>query len=145
MNFYLSIVFCLALIFVPAAARSGQGTWYHTGLGACGFYSSESENIVALSQLLFDTYPGATGNPNLNPVCGQQVQISANGKTIFARAVDRCESCAYNDLDLSPAAFGQLSPLGTGVITIEWDFTGARSKRYMPRPRMDAGAVAESK
>jgi hypothetical protein len=34
-----------------------EGTYYETGLGACGETSSDSQHIVAVSKLLFDSYP----------------------------------------------------------------------------------------
>jgi hypothetical protein len=40
---------------------------YGTGLGACGIVSTDTSMIAAASHLLFDSFPGATANPNENP------------------------------------------------------------------------------
>ncbi|KAK4160843.1 hypothetical protein QBC43DRAFT_219053, partial [Cladorrhinum sp. PSN259] len=45
------------------------------------------------------------GNPNNNPLCGRSIKINHNGKSVTVKLVDRCPSCAANDLDLSPSAF----------------------------------------
>ncbi|THH18143.1 hypothetical protein EW146_g2798 [Bondarzewia mesenterica] len=47
-----------------AASKSGQGTFFAPGLGACGIHNSGSDMIVAVSQELFDHFPGAGVNPN---------------------------------------------------------------------------------
>jgi hypothetical protein len=35
----------------------GDGTHYSPALGSCGLTNSESDPVVALSQLLYDTFP----------------------------------------------------------------------------------------
>ncbi|KAI0060600.1 hypothetical protein BV25DRAFT_1827786 [Artomyces pyxidatus] len=40
------------------------GTWYDTGLGACGKTNANTDLVVAVSHTLYDNYPGATANPN---------------------------------------------------------------------------------
>ena len=32
--------------------------------------------IAAISEQAFDGYPGATGNPNNNPICGKKVKAT---------------------------------------------------------------------
>jgi len=81
--------------------------------------------IAAASYRLFDIFPGATGNPNLNPICGKTVTASRGGKSVTVRIVDRCAGCeGMFDLDFSPAAFDALADpnLGRVDITWEWDF-----------------------
>ena len=34
-----------------------EGTYYGTGLGACGITNNDNQHIAAVSELLFDTYP----------------------------------------------------------------------------------------
>jgi hypothetical protein len=34
-----------------------EGTYYGTGLGACGITNNDNQLIVAVSKLLFDNYP----------------------------------------------------------------------------------------
>jgi hypothetical protein len=80
--------------------------------------------IAAASMLLYDGFDGYTGpNPNDNPICGKQVQITYNSKTIVVTIVDRCVGCARPDLDLSPAAFSLLADESVGRLSgATWQF-----------------------
>ncbi|KAF9242865.1 hypothetical protein BU15DRAFT_60158 [Melanogaster broomeanus] len=83
--------------------QSGQGTYYETGLGACGITNNDSQYIAAASELLFDSYPGYDGvNPNDNPLCNKMVTASYGGKSVQVAITDRCTACAITDLDFSP-------------------------------------------
>jgi hypothetical protein len=106
-----------------AGTQKGQGTFYDTGLGACGITNNDNDPIIAVSQLLFDTYPGYDGgNPNKNPICGKKIRASRDGKSITVSVVDRCVGCAMTDLDFSPTAFDALTNgnRGLGRVGIEW-------------------------
>ncbi|KAH7098367.1 barwin-like endoglucanase [Auriculariales sp. MPI-PUGE-AT-0066] len=98
------------------AMQTGEMTFYNTGMTACGVTKSDTELVAAVSQLFFDTYPGATGNPNANPVCGQQATITnpATGKSVTVGIFDRCVSCAFGDIDITPAAFNQIADPNDG-------------------------------
>jgi len=101
--------------------QSGQGTYYETGLGACGITNNDSQYIAAASELLFDTYPGYDGvNPNTNPLCGKMVTASYGGKSVQVSITDRCTACAITDLDFSPSAFQSLADESLGRISISW-------------------------
>lgn len=103
--------------------RSGDATYYGTGLGACGITSTDESMIAAASMHLFDNFPGATANPNLNPICGRKVRATYNGATVIVQIVDRCVACAIFDLDFSPAAFGQIGPMDKGRLHgMNWHF-----------------------
>ncbi|PVV03482.1 hypothetical protein BB560_002034 [Smittium megazygosporum] len=109
----------------PAASSSasgsfsGQATYYDVGMGACGITNSNSELVAAINK---DQY-GVQANPNTAPVCGQCILIQGpNNSSVKVRVVDRCPACSFGDLDLSPTAFGALSPLGAGRISISWSF-----------------------
>ena len=71
---------------------------------------------MAVSHLLFDSWPGATlDNPNHNPICNRSLKVSWGGKSAYARVRDRCQSCAMRDLDMSPSLFYALTgKLGYG-------------------------------
>jgi hypothetical protein len=98
--------------------QTGQGTFYATGLGACGITNNDGQFIAAASHLLFDNFPGYTGgNPNANPMCGRQVTAHYQGKSVTVTLTDRCEGCAVGDLDFSPAAFNQLADPSAGRIS----------------------------
>ncbi|KAN0127316.1 expansin family protein [Lactarius tabidus] len=94
--------------------HTGRGTWYYTGLGACGWTNTNSQLVVAMPQSLYN----ANGGSN----CGQMVHISYGGNSIEAEMVDSCPGCGGNDLDMSEATFKSLASLSVGVIEIEWYF-----------------------
>jgi hypothetical protein len=91
-------------------------------LGACGVTNNDSQDIAAVSHLFFDSYPGYDGvNPNNNPLCNKVAQVTYNGVTIYVTLTDRCEACAYGDLDFSPDAFDKLADPSQGRISnIQW-------------------------
>ncbi|KAG6911905.1 hypothetical protein DXG01_000152 [Tephrocybe rancida] len=102
--------------------QTGQGTFYTTGLGACGITNTDGDYIAAVSHSLFDNYPGYDGvNPNKNPMCGRKVLVTYGGATVTVALTDRCTGCATTDLDFSPAAFLKLAAFDVGRIpTIHW-------------------------
>jgi hypothetical protein len=107
--------------------QNGQGTWYDTGLGACGITNSNTDLIAAVSHSLFDTYPGFdTANPNTNPVCGKVITVTdpSTNKKVTVTVTDRCVGCQITDLDMSPSAFQALTGLGTGRMGITWVWGG---------------------
>ncbi|KIY62043.1 carbohydrate-binding module family 5 protein [Cylindrobasidium torrendii FP15055 ss-10] len=113
---------------LAARAYSGDVTYYDTGLGACGVSSSNSEYVAAVSLSFFNSYPGATANPNLNPICGKVIRITYGSRSVDVTVRDNCPTCALYDLDITLVAMQQLvdNPVGVGRITsgISWDFVG---------------------
>ncbi|GAA6013022.1 hypothetical protein JCM11491_000940 [Sporobolomyces phaffii] len=106
-----------------SGTHSGDGTWFAPGLGACGTVATDDSPIVAVSHLLYDSFPGATVNPNLNPICGKQIRATYRGKSVDVTVQDRCEGCAMWDLDFSPTLFGDLADLDVGRLHgVEWVF-----------------------
>ncbi|KAF8898662.1 RlpA-like double-psi beta-barrel-protein domain-containing protein-containing protein [Infundibulicybe gibba] len=105
-----------------AGVQTGQGTFYATGLGSCGITNNDSQFIAAVSHLLYDSVPGYNGvNPNTNPICGKFVNAQFEGKSVSVQITDRCEGCAFGDLDFSPAAFNTIADPGRGRISgITW-------------------------
>lgn len=70
---------------------TGDLTYYGPGLGACGVTSSDSDNIVSVSHIIFDA--ASTGsNPNANPLCGHKIRAIRDGNSLDLTVVDRCES-----------------------------------------------------
>lgn len=112
------------LVNVQAASRLiGQGTWYDPGLGACGKTNKGSDMIVAVAASRYDSFPGATSNPNKNPICKKKIKVTYNGKSVTVAVVDRCVGCKMNDLDFSPGAFKKLAPLSKGRLNgITWSY-----------------------
>ncbi|KIL70753.1 hypothetical protein M378DRAFT_66832 [Amanita muscaria Koide BX008] len=98
--------------------QTGQGTFYSTGLGACGITNQDTDYIAAVSHLLFDAFPDYNGvNPNSNPICNRKVQVHYQGKSVTVAITDRCEGCALTDLDFSPSAFDQLADPSVGRLS----------------------------
>ncbi|KIY68298.1 hypothetical protein CYLTODRAFT_351596 [Cylindrobasidium torrendii FP15055 ss-10] len=102
------------------------GTYYTPGLGACGVTNGEADYIVAVSRTLYDTYPGATPNPNLNPICGKKLRATYNGRSVVVAVEDKCWDCAGTyDLDFTIAAMEQLvdNPVAVGrIYGVEWSW-----------------------
>jgi len=105
-----------------SGSESGDGTYYATGLGACGITNSDTDFIAAISHLTFDTYPGYDGtNPNNNPICGKTVTAYYEGNQVTVAIVDRCAGCDLpSSLDFSPSAFSGLANQDLGRIQINW-------------------------
>jgi hypothetical protein len=96
----------------PKGDSSGRGTWFDVGLGACGHTSVNSDFIVALPA---SNYDGGSH-------CGDKIKITSNGKSQYATVEDLCPSCAEGALDMSPSLFEYFASLGTGVISVQWEF-----------------------
>ncbi|EJD03838.1 barwin-like endoglucanase [Fomitiporia mediterranea MF3/22] len=106
-----------------SGVQHGDGTFFDVGLGSCGITSSSTEMVAAISKQVYDGYPGATGNPNNNPICGKEVKATYQGKSVTVKIVDRCDGCTGpTDLDFSRGAFDQLADEGAGRIQIEWQW-----------------------
>ncbi|KAI5898124.1 uncharacterized protein SCHCODRAFT_02611184 [Schizophyllum commune H4-8] len=103
-----------------AGTNQGQITYYATGLGACGWQSTDSDYIAAMSFTLFYSWPGSEGANNGNGVCGHTLEISRGGKSITVTVVDSCEACGPTDVDLSPSAFQALGSLDEGRVPVSW-------------------------
>uniref|UniRef100_A0A5K1K2L7 Eburicol 14 alpha-demethylase n=1 Tax=Ganoderma boninense TaxID=34458 RepID=A0A5K1K2L7_9APHY len=95
--------------------RTGRGTFFEVGLGACGQVNTDSDHIVAIPSSLFD------GGMH----CEQTVLIEnmENGMTAVADVRDSCPGCGADDIDMSPSLFESLgASLDDGVIPITWNF-----------------------
>lgn len=102
-----------------AGSHTGDLTYYSTGLGACGWQSSDSDYIAAIGTPLWTKY----GFSNSNKLCGHEISLTYNDKTIKVKAVDQCPGCAAGSLDLSPAAFKALGSEAEGRLTgATWHF-----------------------
>ncbi len=95
----------------PADA-SGEATYYAAdGTGNCSFPATPSDLMVAAMNAV--DYGTADW-------CGACVEVTGPTGTVTVRIVDQCPGCAKGDLDLSPEAFGMLSPLSAGRVPITW-------------------------
>ncbi|CAI2173237.1 5574_t:CDS:1 [Funneliformis geosporum] len=127
--YILVIFFSITIIFIdvndtaPVLSNipfTGDGTFFDTGLGACGRVNNNAELIFALSAEMFDPSPG--GNPNLNPNCGRLANVMRGDKSVTVMCVDRCVGCKSGDIDLSPTAFNQIATPQEGRVQVTWQF-----------------------
>ncbi|KAF2759788.1 hypothetical protein EJ05DRAFT_430141, partial [Pseudovirgaria hyperparasitica] len=100
---------------------AGKMTYYTPGMGACGVTNSESDWIVAISHEMFDT-KAQGANPNANGFCKQPITIYYDGKSYKAQITDRCEGCAYNDIDMPKSMFSTISNgnVDAGRLPVTW-------------------------
>ncbi|KAK4685746.1 hypothetical protein P7C73_g4391, partial [Tremellales sp. Uapishka_1] len=98
--------------------HTGQATYFATGLGACGWWSQDTDMIVALNSAIYEENSGSN--------CGQGVWITnkATGATAYAVVTDECPTCDSGSLDMSPSLFSALSNgnMDEGVFPISWHF-----------------------
>lgn len=99
----------------------GELTYYAPGLGACGIVSTDGENIVALSHLLFDAV-STSSNPNENPLCGKRIRARRSTGTVDLEVVDRCTGCQPRDLDITEKVFAKLAKVDEGRVDVEWSW-----------------------
>lgn len=109
------------------ATFTGDLTYYAPGLGACGVTSSSTEDIVAVSHIIFDA-ASVSSNPNANPLCGKRIRIERaytesrkrGNSSVDVTVVDRCTGCAQADLDVSLSVFTQLADESKGRVEMSW-------------------------
>lgn len=115
----LSTLFLLpALIPTALSQGTGQATFYGGNLngGACSFSTYSLPSNILGTALAAPNWSNS-GN------CGACVRVTGpNGHKITAMVVDECPECPQNGLDLFQNAFGQLSPLNAGRISVKWEY-----------------------
>ncbi|KAJ6568987.1 barwin-like endoglucanase [Mycena capillaripes] len=94
------------------------------GLGACGKTNKKQDLIVAVGHKIFDSYPGATANPNKNPICGKKLRATYGHKSVVVTVEDRCAGCpGAADLDFTETGFVKLAPEALGRMHgVEWEW-----------------------
>ncbi|KAI3609335.1 expansin family protein [Moniliophthora roreri] len=119
----LTVLSAQAAPSLVARQNVGDVTFYTPGLGSCGLSNGPGELVAAVSAAIFDTFPGAGPNPNLNPICGKRARVTIAGKSVDVTVVDRCPGCVGGSIDLSPAAFNILADPSFGRIPgASWTF-----------------------
>ncbi|KAI6267397.1 hypothetical protein MCOR27_010592 [Pyricularia oryzae] len=102
------------------ALHTGDITYFHPALGACGRTNGDDDLIGSLPQSFFDRYtPG--GNPNLNSLCGTRVRVRRGDRHVDVEVVDRCVGCADGDIDISIGAFKHIADVGEGRVAGSWE------------------------
>ncbi|KAG7091843.1 hypothetical protein E1B28_008246 [Marasmius oreades] len=105
---------------IASTTFNGDATFYAPSLGACGITNTANELVAAVAATIFDNFPGATGNPNTNPICGVRAVVTFQDKSVTVLIVDRCEGCGTTGINLSPTAFQFLAPLELARIPVQW-------------------------
>ncbi|KAF5365270.1 hypothetical protein D9758_005359 [Tetrapyrgos nigripes] len=107
----LTAVFAVLPMFALAQSGTGDATFFSPGLGACGVTNSNSDPIVAISSQIFN-----------NGLCGRQMNVNFQGRSVTVTVVDSCPGCGSGDIDLSPSAFSQLADPSVGRIQgVQWN------------------------
>ncbi|KAJ3792588.1 RlpA-like double-psi beta-barrel-protein domain-containing protein-containing protein [Lentinula aff. detonsa] len=124
---FIALSFIALIQAIPLLRRTvytGDGTYYTPGLGACGLVNDATQMVAAIGYEAFDSFPGATANPNLNPICGKKVTASYGGHSVTVEIVDRCTGCAGEfDLDFSLSAFSVLANPAVGRLEgVTWEY-----------------------
>jgi hypothetical protein len=107
---------------------TGDLTFYAPALGACGWNSSDTEHICAVSHELWDALEKGK-NPNTNPLCGMRIRVQrdfveeAKGmQSVEVTVVDRCTGCKPTVLDLSPKVYNGLAREEDGIVVGSWSW-----------------------
>jgi len=88
-------------------------------LGACGWESSDSDAIVALSVSLMGSL--SSGDVQ-NSYCGKTITIHHGSSTTQAKVVDKCQACAEHDIDVSSSVFSDIADMDSGRVSVTWSF-----------------------
>ncbi|KAJ3512369.1 hypothetical protein NLJ89_g3562 [Agrocybe chaxingu] len=117
---YLAHFVLILSLSVSSMAQKHVGTLFNfvPGVGACGFTNSSSQLVGSVSNSFFNTFPGATSNPNKNPLCRRSLLVQYNSKSVKAQVVDFfvANNSEYN-VGLSSAAFAQLADVNDGIVS----------------------------
>ncbi|GAW25121.1 putative riboflavin-aldehyde forming enzyme [Rosellinia necatrix] len=106
------IIAAVAAFATSVAAKTGDMTWFHPGLGACGRTDNDGSPVVALNSA--DYANGAN--------CGRWITIQGNGRQTAAQVVDLCPGCGTNGIDVAPAIFDDIASLDVGRTQVNWFF-----------------------
>ncbi|WWD16376.1 hypothetical protein CI109_100802 [Kwoniella shandongensis] len=113
---------------VERDSYTGVGTFYYTGLGACGQYSHDNDFMVAMNSAQYGGgYPG--------PQCFKYISIQVDSKVVSGiQVLDECPTCDYGSLDLSPGLFTQFAGQDAGTVHLTWWFDGEQPQQTSTTP-----------
>jgi len=96
--------------------RSGRASFYRSprGRGACALPGTSPWDSLYAAINKRD-WRGSLA-------CGSCLRVVGGTDSVLVRVNDRCGGCKPGGLDLSPAAFRRLAPLGRGRTDISWHF-----------------------
>lgn len=104
-------------------------TDFDVGLGACGHRNSNKDMIAAASHILYDSFPGATPNPNNNPFATLALHDLYLKTRLTVSCLVVCTGSAVVNSRLRTAASRSSSPSSTGARP------APSSTSTSPRPR----------
>lgn len=121
-----SVIFSLALalattasagLVAPDSVRTGITSFYKAkgGRGACDLPGTHPWDTLYAAINRRDW----TGSAS----CGACLMVRGDSDSVVVRVNDRCPGCKGGGIDISPAAFRRLAPLGRGRTAIAWRFT----------------------
>jgi len=112
----------LGLALAVGAQAQGNYTGTHTGEGT--FYGYGGGGNCSLPMPAMYTAAMNHSDYNTAEACGACVEVTNLNtmQSVIARVDGRCPECAAGDVDLSQAAFEQISPIGAGRIPISWTY-----------------------
>jgi len=111
-----------AALATSVLATHGNVFYFEAGLGACGYTNASYQYVASVSASRFNGYPGATANPNNNPICHHSVHITSSVGNVTAQIVDYFTASGIdNYVGLSSGAFEQLATTSQGIVTdVNW-------------------------
>ncbi|KAJ6582712.1 hypothetical protein DFH09DRAFT_1309647 [Mycena vulgaris] len=118
----VSLTFTLASLVMAQEERTAGTVFQITpGLGACGWMNTSTQAVGAVSATTFSKYPGATRNPNKNPICHHFLEITDpdNGISVRVQVVDFFEedpNAKANDVGIPAIEFKKMANLDDGII-----------------------------
>ncbi|KAI0061197.1 hypothetical protein BV25DRAFT_1839231 [Artomyces pyxidatus] len=118
---YFALAATYSVSLVTAQNHTGTLFTFDPGLGACGFANTSTQTVASVSETFFSSFPGATANPNDNPICTHSITITSNGTSLTAAIVDLCPTCPEFNVGLSPSAFTKFAPISQGIVNgVTW-------------------------
>ncbi|EKJ69893.1 hypothetical protein NXS19_007851 [Fusarium pseudograminearum] len=110
----LVVLSATAALAAPLHPRTlGSITFYNPGKGACEETHGDADMVAAIGRGLYDS----------GDYCGKTIKVTGEAGEAIVTVVDRCDGCADNDLDISPAAFEQaMGDKDQGRVQGEWNW-----------------------
>ncbi|KIM36843.1 hypothetical protein M413DRAFT_285430 [Hebeloma cylindrosporum] len=123
-DYHARVLFFLSLALASVVAQThGVGTLFifTPGLGACGFANTSAQTVASVSKPVFTGYPGATSNPNKNPICTHRLLIKSGLKNLTVPIVDFFVDTDVNKVGVSLPGFLHFGTEDDGVIpNVTW-------------------------
>lgn len=115
-----ALIASFALVGVHAAEsdpQTGDVFFFTPGLGACGYTNTSDQAVASVSMAFFNNYPGATANPNNNPICQHNLTVTVGNMSVSAQIVDYFVS-GFSDtsIGLSQGVFQGIANTSQGVV-----------------------------